>query len=121
MKNGRALYTVTAAFGDNPLRTVRNCETPEDMWEKLEKRYAGTSMVHRLGIFNILVNTMLKGSAGMGDDIPTVVSYFLRLAFMVSEIEGLLRAVIFLRSFSEKVEYREMIPSVNTMQDKLSM
>lgn len=58
--NERALSIIISELGDNPLQAIQSCITTKSVWEKLQLRYAGKSMVNKPGILKNLLDTTLK-------------------------------------------------------------
>lgn len=51
-----ALALIISALGHNPLRAAQNCTIAKEAWAKLQVRYAGNSLINKLGVLNSLLN-----------------------------------------------------------------
>lgn len=55
------------AFADNPLRAVQLRLTANVVWNKLQSRYAGQSVVNKRRDLDTFLNAEQRKSDGMGD------------------------------------------------------
>lgn len=115
--NEKAMTIIITALGDNPLRAVQECLTAKAVWNKLQGRYAGQSMVNKLSVLNTLLNMILKKSSNMRDHIAILESQFSRLATMGSNLEESLKVAILLSSLSELMEYNAVTVSINALAE----
>lgn len=52
----KVLSPPISALGDIPLRAVQSCSSFKNAWDKLQTRYAGKTLINKLGVFNGLLN-----------------------------------------------------------------
>lgn len=118
--NERALSIIISALGDNPLRAIQHCESAKEAWDKLESRYAGRTIMNKLGSLNTLLSMNLGTDTEMGDHVSLMESQFARLASMGSMIDEEMRVAILLTSIGNRPEYAPMMASINTLQDSVT-
>lgn len=85
----------------------------------MQIQYASKSTINELSKLNNLLNVKLNRMSGMGDLIPTHEAQFLRIASMNSSVSDSLKVTLLIASLSNMSEYRSIIASVNTIQQKL--
>lgn len=66
-KTEKALLVITLALGDNPLRSIEECQTAKEAWKNLQQRYAGKTMINKLGLLNNFLNKNFTQGTNMGD------------------------------------------------------
>lgn len=67
--NKKPLALIVPAVEENPVRAVEEFETAKEVWEKLQERYAGKSVIKKLGISNKLFNMTYDREARVGDHV----------------------------------------------------
>lgn len=63
----KVLSMIISALGDNFRRAVQERTSAETAWKKLHERYAGTSMVNKLSVLNVVLNIKLNFNENMGN------------------------------------------------------
>lgn len=88
--NEQAIAFVIMRLGNNPLRSIQECETAMEVWEKLQVKYAGKTIINKISILNSLLNTKFQRCADTGNHISLFEYQFSWLASMGStlKIEG---------------------------------
>lgn len=77
-----ALAIITLALGDNPLRSIQNCDTALETWNRLQISYTGNFTVTGLNVLNTLLNKKLASEEKMGDHIASLELLHARWAVM---------------------------------------
>lgn len=65
----QARKMIIAASGDDPLRTIQDCRSAKQAWNKLQTRYASKSTINELRVLNNLLNPKLSNLLNMEDHI----------------------------------------------------
>lgn len=111
---------VIAAFGDNPLRAIQDCQSIEMAWEKLWTRYACETMINEPWILSDLVKLEPCRGKSTGDHISALQAQFSRLECMGSNVPASMKLALLISFLSILPQYVPMIASASTLQKELT-
>lgn len=70
----KALSMIISALKDNQLRSIQECETVKETWNKLQQRYTRKPIVNKLELLNNMLSTRFKQGTNIGDHVNKVKS-----------------------------------------------
>lgn len=89
----KVLFMIISALGDNLSRSIQECETMKDTWNKLQPRY-GQALIKKLRLLNNMLNKRFKQGKNMSDYVAKLKSQFSQLASMGCIIKGTMKVAI---------------------------
>lgn len=102
-------------LGDNPLRTVQDCELPKNLWDRLQERYEGRD-ISQLTLINSLLNMRYRRNQNMENHISVLESQFARLALMSAEFHDSRRLAIVIAALKNYNAFEPLTTSAGVMK-----
>lgn len=85
--NEKVLAIIVPAFGEKPLKVVKECEQAKHVWYRLHERYAGKTVIKRLTALRNLLNTSYTECRSMGDHIMRLESQYAHPAAIQTSLD----------------------------------
>lgn len=105
----KTLPISTTVLGGSPLQYTWDCDSAKAVFNRLQRRYAGKTMVSKLKALKILLNTKFSNNTDVRDHVAYLKSRFSLLAAMGSTIEESLNVDILLSSVRN---HQELAPNI---------
>lgn len=112
-----ALYLIISALGDNLLRTIQNCSTESEAWDRLQARYIRETLINNLGVFNSLLNFKLNRKEQMANHIESMETTCSRLAALKDLVSESMQVAIQHFSLSNPPQYPSITASICTTKE----
>lgn len=99
------------------MRAVQHCRKAKDMWDKLQERYEGKSVLSKLSLIKNLLNMKYGREQNMKDHVAILESQFARLAAMNTEYDDATKLAIMISSLRDNTEFEPFVTSIGLLKE----